>query len=407
MKNITNILENVKINQYKHDFESVSKLSRQAIQLLRENPRTLLEINDFNLASESFLFMLPNLETNDVSEKHLLIMLSYFFSSKQFEKTNDLGMIMSRILVLSNNYDTFSSFIEKYIKKYPFYFNNFKYSNFRIAPLMIISDLEKHPLIIKEFPYFIDVKKKLYEEINEEYIEPKKDIIKFGDIFSKKLLTHLNNTFINFKDTMGLIQISDKFNPSDFDRIKNELNEKRVSRYDDLSNLQLEEILNLLNEILYLIEKYNIEISQVSKRSYYLDRADVYFFLNRTTKTKTLWEKSLRDYEMALPEMSEITPELEFHFLKSMEGISWTKARLGMYKDALIDSHELICYGYENIFLISKFFIVRGSCYRELGMHDFAEKDFFISNLPESQIKPYLNQNGDPSFKFMEKRNNY
>lgn len=125
-------------------------------------------------------------------------------------------------------------------------------------------------------------------------------------------------------------------------------------------------------------------------RELYIHKANIYLHFNT-------YEKALEAYEKAKSYISKEEKDIKLHWLKCMEGISWIKARMELYEDALKDCNELISYAFQKDALLPKFFIVRACCYKELGQTFLSERDFEIARYNPLLIKAVLQKLGDNS----------
>ncbi len=92
-----------------------------------------------------------------------------------------------------------------------------------------------------------------------------------------------------------------------------------------------------------------------------------------------------------------ISGDKELHRIKILEGISWTKARMGNYVESLKDCNELISFAIIEKVLLQKFFTVRACCYNELGNSILAERSFEIANINPLLIDQIIDEEGDES----------
>lgn len=157
-----------------------------------------------------------------------------------------------------------------------------------------------------------------------------------------------------------------------------------------------QETLQLLEKITNIIEGSNEICSQTDIlhteeiRKIYLHKANIYLRFNT-------YEKSLEAFQKAKSYISKEDQDEKLHWLKCMEGISWVKARMKLYEEALKDCNELIAYAFKKGTLSPKFFIVRACCYKELGQTLFSERDFEIAKNNPFTIKTILERLGDMS----------
>lgn len=90
----------------------------------------------------------------------------------------------------------------------------------------------------------------------------------------------------------------------------------------------------------------------IELRQIHLDKGNAYLLVNN-------YSMALAEYEQVKSLLKEDEVDIELHRLKSLEGISWTKARMEKYSESLKDCNELIAYAFKNRYLISKFFTIR------------------------------------------------
>ncbi len=158
----------------------------------------------------------------------------------------------------------------------------------------------------------------------------------------------------------------------------------------------LHEVLQILEEITEFIEKQNDvfslnDILSVERiRELYIHKANIYLHFNT-------YEKALEAYQKAKSYISKEEKDDKLHWLKCMDGISWVKARMELYEDALKDCNELISYAFQKDALLPKFFTVRACCYKELGQTLLSERDFEIAKCNPLQVKMVLQKLGDYS----------
>lgn len=155
-----------------------------------------------------------------------------------------------------------------------------------------------------------------------------------------------------------------------------------------------QETLQLLEKITNFIEGEN-DICSLNNilhtekiREIYLHKANIYLRFNA-------YEKSLKAYQKAKSYISKEDKDEKLHWVKCMEGITWVKARMELYEEALKDCNELIGYAFKKGILSPNFFIVRACCYKELGQTLFSERDFEIAKNNPFTIKTILERLGD------------
>jgi tetratricopeptide (TPR) repeat protein len=158
---------------------------------------------------------------------------------------------------------------------------------------------------------------------------------------------------------------------------------------NQLSDFELRTIIKLLEDIILIAENNNDFVTIIEFRQFLLDRANSYLQLKDYStalqgyeKIKTLIQSDERDYEL--------------HLLKCLDGISFAKARMGKYAESLKDCNELIAYAFYKKILFSKFFLVRGCCYRELGNSILADRSFELAE-NEMFLDRIITDEGDES----------
>jgi len=137
------------------------------------------------------------------------------------------------------------------------------------------------------------------------------------------------------------------------------------------------------------MEKLNNE-NAITLRQSYLDKANFYLQSNN-------YSAALANYEKVKSLVQNDEQDFELHKLKSLEGISWTKARMGNYSESLKDCNELIAYPFPKQLLISKFFTVRGCRYKELGNSILAERSFEFADISQVFLDRIITEEGDES----------
>jgi len=125
-------------------------------------------------------------------------------------------------------------------------------------------------------------------------------------------------------------------------------------------------------------------------RQLHLDKADYYLQLNN-------YSSALAEYEKVKSLIKDDEPDYKLHKLKSLDGISWTKARMGKYSESLKVCNETIAYAFLNKLLLSKFFTVRGCCYKELGNPILAERSFELASVNQVFLDRIITEEGDES----------
>lgn len=159
---------------------------------------------------------------------------------------------------------------------------------------------------------------------------------------------------------------------------------------DSTDTRMLRDIQKLLEQMISFAEQNDVSLSLIEFRQLYLHKANILLHFNE-------YAQALQEYEKAKEKIQAGEQDIELHWFKCMEGISWTKARMGCYIESLKDCNELIAYAYERNMLLPKFFIVRACCYKELGDEILAERSFDISSKP-MHLNVILKEEGDESF---------
>ena len=177
-----------------------------------------------------------------------------------------------------------------------------------------------------------------------------------------------------------------------FENLKRNLLRQRVDLIGvvNLSDSELSEIIKFLNQIIEIINLNSDLVTIIESRQFYLYRGNAKLYLNQ-------YEHALRDYERVKSLLQKGERDFELHYLKSLDGISWSKARMGNYAEALNDCNELIRYSIKNKTLLSKFFTVRGACYKELNKMILAQRSFEFANVNPLFLDAIMQDEGDES----------
>ncbi|MEO5569980.1 MAG: tetratricopeptide repeat protein [Bacteroidia bacterium] len=168
------------------------------------------------------------------------------------------------------------------------------------------------------------------------------------------------------------------------------LNEEKLKliTIHHLPDNELRTFINQLEPIIRIAEKNRDFVSIVELRQYYLYKADAYLYLND-------YASALKDFEKVKFILQDDEVDSEFHKIKCLDGISWSKARSENYVEALKDCNELIACAFKSKFLLSKFFTVRACCYKELGNKIFAERSFELADVNQVFLDRIIREEGD------------
>lgn len=130
--------------------------------------------------------------------------------------------------------------------------------------------------------------------------------------------------------------------------------------------------------------------SVITLRQSHLEKGNFYLQSNN-------YSAALAEFEKVKSLLQNDEQDFQLHKLKCLEGISWTKARMEKYSESLKDCNELIAYAFPKQLLISKFFTVRGCCYKELGNSILADRSFELANINPAFLYIVINEEGDES----------
>lgn len=192
--------------------ENVTDGRQLLIQIYRSvkaDPGQLRNVKDFSALGTSFLMMLDENLTDDIDTLQMMASVSYLCISKAIEKdSSNLNLYKDRLLMLRIGHEPFVYTVMSAL-------NLAGGSPFGImasmAPMsardaiykMEIADLELHPQLYQQVPFFKERKDDFDEKIGRQFFMPEKtleNVIKSGIENHKKLLSYLDNRVINEED---------------------------------------------------------------------------------------------------------------------------------------------------------------------------------------------------------------
>lgn len=191
--------------------ENVTDGRQLLIQIYRSvkaDPGQLRIVKDFSALGTSFLMMLDQNLSDDIDTQQLMASISYLCISKAIEKnSSNLNLYKDRLLMLRIGHEPFSYTVMHALEidASPFSFmgSMATFSARDAIYKMEIADLELHPQLYRQVPFFKERKDEFDEKISRHFFMPEKtldNIIKTGVENHKKLLDYLDNRVINEED---------------------------------------------------------------------------------------------------------------------------------------------------------------------------------------------------------------
>ena len=191
--------------------ENVTDGRQLLIQIYRSvkaDPGQLRNVKDFSALGTSFLMMLDQNLSDDIDTQQLMASISYLCISKAIEKdSSNLNLYKDRLLMLRIGHEPFSYTVMHAldINANPFSFmgSMATFSARDAIYKMEIADLELHPQLYRQVPFFKERKEEFDEMIGRQFFMPEKtleNVIKTGIENHSKLLKYLENRVLNEED---------------------------------------------------------------------------------------------------------------------------------------------------------------------------------------------------------------
>lgn len=197
-------------SQYQN--ESVTDGRQLLIQIYRSvksNPGQLKDVKDYSSLGTAFLMMLDQNLSDDIDTLQMMASISYLCISKAIEKDKEnLNLYKDRLLMLRIGHDPFKFTVMSGLNLNEGGFMSFSMGMSDLTARdaiykMEIADLELHPLLYRQVPFFKERKDEFDEMIGRQFFMPEKtleNVIKSGVENHKKLLGYLENRVINEED---------------------------------------------------------------------------------------------------------------------------------------------------------------------------------------------------------------
>lgn len=180
----------------------------QIYRSVKSDPGQLRNVKDFSSLGTSFLMMLDQNLSDDIDTLQMMASVSYLCISKAIENDNtNLNLYKDRLLMLRVGHEPFSYTVMHAldIDASPFSVmgSMASFSARDAIYKMEIADLELHPQLYRQVPFFKERKDEFDEMIGRQFFMPEKtleNVIKSGVENHKKLLYYLDNRVINEED---------------------------------------------------------------------------------------------------------------------------------------------------------------------------------------------------------------
>lgn len=180
----------------------------QIYRSVKSDPAQLRNVKDFSPLGTSFLIMLEQNLSDDIDTLQMMATISYLCMSKAIQNdSSNLNLYKDRLLMLRVGHDPFQYTVMHAlsIKSNPFSFmGSFaSYSARDAIYKMEIADLELHPQLYKEVPFFKERKDEFDEMVDRQFFMPEKsldNIVKSGLENHSKLLAYLEKRVIEESD---------------------------------------------------------------------------------------------------------------------------------------------------------------------------------------------------------------
>ena len=179
----------------------------QIYRSVKSDPGQLRNVKNFSSLGTSFLRMLDLNLSNDIDSLQMMASVSYLCISKAIENDNtNLNLYKDRLLMLRIGHDPFKYTIMSALKLNEGGIMSMNFSGFGARDAiykMEIADLELHPQLYRQIPFFKERKDEFDEKISRQFFMPEKtldNVIKSGVKNHKTLLSYLDNRIINEED---------------------------------------------------------------------------------------------------------------------------------------------------------------------------------------------------------------
>ncbi len=192
--------------------ESVTDARQLLVQIYRSvksNPGQLKEVNDYSALGTAFLMMLDQNLSDDIDTLQMMASVSYLCISKAIEQDNsNLNLYKDRLLMLRIGHDPFKYTVMSALNLNAGGFMSFSMGMSDLEARdsiykMEIADLELHPQLYQQVPFFKERKDEFDEMIGREFFMPERtldNVIQTGIENHKKLLDYLENMVLNEED---------------------------------------------------------------------------------------------------------------------------------------------------------------------------------------------------------------
>lgn len=181
----------------------------QIYRSVKSDPGQLRNVKDFSVLGTSFLMMLDQNLSDDIDTLQMMASISYLCISKAIEQdSSNLNLYKDRLLMLRIGHDPFKYTVMSALDLNAGGFMSFSMGNSDLKARdaiykMEIADLELHPQLYRQVPFFKERKDEFDEKIGRQFFMPEKtldNVIKSGVENHKKLLDYLENRVINEED---------------------------------------------------------------------------------------------------------------------------------------------------------------------------------------------------------------
>ena len=153
--------------------------------------------------------MLDQNLSDDIDTLQMIASISYLCISKAIEQdSTNLNLYKERLLMLRIGHDSFKYTVMSSLDLNSGGFMSFSIDNSDLKARdaiykMEITDIELHPQLYRQVPFFKEIKDEFDEKISRKFFIPEKtldNIIKSGIENHKKLLQYLENRVISEED---------------------------------------------------------------------------------------------------------------------------------------------------------------------------------------------------------------
>lgn len=180
----------------------------QIYRSIKNDPTQLKNVNEYSSLGTSFLIMLDQKLSDDIDTLQMMASVSYLCISKAIEKDkNNLNLYKDRLLMLRIGHEPFTYTVMQAldidVSPFSFIGSMASYSARDAIYKMEIADLELHPQLYRQVPFFKERKDKFDEMIGTQFFMPEKTldyVIKSGLENHKKLFDYLSNRVIEEGD---------------------------------------------------------------------------------------------------------------------------------------------------------------------------------------------------------------